>query len=43
MCNKIVKIQQQYKCFIDILLDIGRPVEDTGNEIKEKLVKLTGK
>ena len=40
MCNKIAKIQQQYKCFIDILLDIGGPVGDTGKKIKEEL---TGK
>ena len=42
-CRSILEIQQRYKCFIDILLDIGGPVEDTGKEIEEKLSSLTGK
>ena len=41
--GSISEIQQQYKCFIDILLDIGGPVRDTGKEIEEKLSNLTGK
>ena len=32
-CRSISEIQQRYKCFIDILLDIGGPVEDIGKEI----------
>ena len=39
-CRSISEIQQQYKCFIDILLDIGGPVEVFGKEIEGKL---TGK
>ena len=42
-CGSILEIQQRYKCFIDILLDIGGPVGDTGKEIEEKLSNLTGK
>ena len=42
-CRSISDIQQRYKCFIDILLDIGGPVGDTGKEIKEELTNLTGK
>ena len=42
-CRSISEIQQRYKCFIDILLDIGGPVGDTGKEIEGKLSNLTGK
>ena len=42
-CRSISEIQQRYKCFIDILLDIGGPVGGTGKEIEEKLSNLTGK
>ena len=42
-CRSILEIQQRYKCFIDILLDIGGPVGDTGKKIKEELANLTGK
>ena len=42
-CRSISEIQQRYKRFIDILLDIGGPVGDTGKEIEEKLSHLTGK
>ena len=42
-CRSISEIQQRYKCFIDILLDIGGPVGDTGKEIEEELTNLTGK
>ena len=42
-CRSISEIQQRYKCFIDILLDIGGPVGDTGKEIEEELANLTGK
>ena len=42
-CRSISEIQQRYKCFIDILLDIGGPVGDAAKEIKEKLSNLTGK
>ena len=42
-CRSISEIQQRYKCFIDILLDIGGPVGDTGKEIEKKLSHLTGK
>ena len=42
-CRSILEIQQRYKCFIDILLDIGGPVEVVGNEIEEKLSNLTSK
>ena len=42
-CRSISDIQQRYKCFIDILLDIGGPVKVVGNEIEEKLSNLTGK
>ena len=42
-CRSILEIQQRYKCFIDILLDIDGPVKDTGKEIEEKLSNLTGK
>ena len=42
-CRSILEIQQRYKCFIDILLDIGGPVEVVGKEIEEKLSNLTGK
>ena len=42
-CRNISEIQQRYKRFIDILLDIGGPVKDTGKEIEEKLSNLTGK
>ena len=42
-CRSMLEIKQRYKCFIDILLDIGGPVGDTGKEIEEKLSNLTGK
>ena len=42
-CSSILEIQQCYKCFIDILLDIGGPVGDTGKKIEEELANLTGK
>ena len=42
-CRSILEIQQRYKCFIDILLDIGGPVGDTGKEIEEELTNITGK
>ena len=42
-CRSISEIQQRYKCFIDILLDIGGPVGVVGKEIEEKLSNLTGK
>ena len=42
-CRSISEIQQRYKCFIDILLDIGGPVEVVGKELEEKLSYLTGK
>ena len=42
-CRSISEIQQRYKCFIDILLDIGGPVEDVGKEINKELANLTGK
>ena len=42
-CRSILEIQQRYKRFIDIFLDIGGPVGDTGKEIEEKLSNLTGK
>ena len=42
-CGSILEMQQRCKCFIDILLDIGGPVGDTGKEIEEKLSNLTGK
>ena len=42
-CRSISEIQQRYKCFIDILLDIGGPVGDIGKEVEEKLSNLTGK
>ena len=42
-CRSISEIQQRYKCFIDILLDIGGPIEDVGKDIEEKLSNLTGK
>ena len=42
-CKSISEIQQRYKCFINILLDIGGPVGDTGKEIEEELTNLTGK
>ena len=42
-CRSISEIQQRYKCFIDILLDIGGPVGDVGNEIKKKLENVIGK
>ena len=41
--SSILEIQQRYKCFIDILLDIGGPVGDTGKKIEEELANLTGK
>ena len=43
LCRSILEIQQRYKCFIDILLDIGGPVGDTGKEIEAELANLTGK
>ena len=43
LCRSILEIQQRYECFIDILLDIGGPVGDTGKEIKKELTNLTGK
>ena len=43
LCESISEIQQRYKCFIDILLDIGGPVGDTGKEIKKTLSNLSGK
>ena len=42
-CRSILEIQKRYKCFIDILLDIGGPVADVGKEIQEKLANITGK
>ena len=42
-CRSISEIQQRYKCFIDILLDIGGPVGDTGKEIEKELTNLAGK
>ena len=42
-CKSISEIQQRYKCFIDILLDIGGPVGDSGKEIEAELANLTGK
>ena len=42
-CRSISEIQQRYKRFIDILLDIGGPVGDTGKEIEAELTNLTGK
>ena len=42
-CRSISEIQQRYKRFIDILLNIGGPVGYTGKEIEEKLSNLTGK
>ena len=42
-CRSILDIQQRYKCFNGILLDIGGPVGDTGKKIEEKLSNLTGK
>ena len=42
-CRSISEIQQRCKRFIDILLNIGGPVGDTGKEIEEKLSNLTGK
>ena len=42
-CESILEIQHRHERFIDILLDIGGPVEDTGNKIKEELTNLTGK
>ena len=41
-CRSISEIQQRYKCFIDILLDIGGVVRVVGKEIEE-LTNLTGK
>ena len=43
LCSSILEIQQRYQSFIDILLDIGGPVGDTGKEIEEELANLTGK
>ena len=43
LCRSISEIQQQYECFIDILLDIGGLVEVAGREIEEELTNLTGK
>ena len=42
LCRSISEIQQQYKRFIDILLDIGGPVGVIGKEIEEELANLTG-
>ena len=42
-CRSISEIQQRYKRFIDILLDIGGPVGDIGKEIENRLSHLTGK
>ena len=42
-CRSILEIQQRYKCFIDILLDIGGPVGVVGKEIEAELAYLTGK
>ena len=42
-CRSISEIQQRYKRFIDILLDIGGPVGDIGKEIEETLSNLTCK
>ena len=41
-CRSVSEIQQRYKHFIDILLDIGGPVGVVAKEIKE-LANLTGK
>ena len=43
LCGSILEIQQRYKCFTDILLDLGRPVGVVGKEIEEILSNLTGK
>ena len=37
LCGSHLKIQQQYKCFIDILLDLGEPISNVGKQIEEKL------
>ena len=42
-CRSISEIQQRYKRFIDILLNIGGPVGVVGKEIEEELANLTGK
>ena len=42
-CRSILEMHQRCKRFIDILLNIGGPVGDTGKEIVEKLSNLTGK
>ena len=46
-CGSILEIQQRYKSFNDILLDIGGPVADAEKKLeeklKEKLSNLTGK
>ena len=42
-CRSISEIQQRYKRFVNILLDIGGSVAGVGNEIKEELANLTGK
>ena len=42
-CGSILEIQQRYKCFTDILLDLSGPVGVAGKEIEEKLSKLIGK
>ena len=42
-CRSISEIQQRYKHFIDILLDIGGPVGVIGKEIEANLAKLPGK
>ena len=43
LCMSILEIQQRYECFIDILLNIGGPVEVAGKEINKELTNLTGK
>ena len=41
LCRSHLEIQQQYKCLIDILLDLGEPMSNVGKQIEEKLT--TGK
>ena len=43
LCRSSLEIQQRYKCFTDILLDIGGPVGVAGKEIEKKLSNLIGK
>ena len=41
LCRSHLEIRQQYKYFIDIILDLGEPVSKVGKQIEEKLT--TGK